>query len=120
MSCITRQYPADEITSNPVYLLEHRRVIPTDNGLRWDSDAECLMDGDTVADDEYLLSHEMAVETWEVYYSSGVWFTRDEAEAWADAHDYRVDGRHNFRVFCCCAAGELATLLHEHTKGGGG
>jgi hypothetical protein len=50
------------------------------------------------------------VEYWET--TEGVWFTRTEAEAWAQAHHYRMG---KWRVYSIGARGELKTLLKAHT-----
>jgi hypothetical protein len=53
---------------------------------------------------------EYAIETWDV---ESVWLDRDEAEAWAKAHEYNY--RDGWRVYGMPADGELAKLLRgEH------
>ncbi len=52
-------------------------------------------------------------ETLDYWTTESVWFTREEAEAWAKSHAYRF--RHGTRVYCLCAEGELAALLKAHT-----
>ena len=55
-------------------------------------------------------AHALGVE-WvpDEWTTESVWFTREEAEAWATRHAYRF--AEGWRVYCLCAEGALAKLL---------
>ena len=54
---------------------------------------------------------------WVVDYGSGVWMTRQEAEDYAMRREYHYGKQGlDWRVYCCCAEGKLATLLMQHTR----
>lgn len=118
---ITRKYPESEITRDPIYLLQVRRVnvVEEPEDAEWDGDN--WIQGDLESEDSKILSEddlikqECAIVYWE---TESVWFTRDEAEIWGASHSYRFgEGRKgiDWQVYCLCAEGELAKLLKEHT-----
>jgi len=110
----TRAYPADEITRDPIFLLQRRHWTfgGEPRGWRWDSDLEALV---SVEDPERQLStyEEIRAEdfdevvTW--WETDSVWFTRAEATRFAKRTAYNFP--HGWRVYCLCAEGALAKLL---------
>jgi len=112
---ITRTYPADEITRDPIFLLQTRRIIMTQEPRGYECiDFEWFPEGSTEDDEpltaKQLLEMECAVEHWE---TENVFFTREEGQAWADARHYRWP--EGYRIYCVCAEGQLAELLKKHT-----
>lgn len=118
---ITRKYPADEITRNPIFLLQSRQIIMTGEPKNANFDGEnWVVNGGTEDDymsltEDDLIEQECATPYWQ---TESVWFTRQEAERWAINHSYRFgNGRRgvDWQVYCLCAEGELAELLKQHT-----
>lgn len=54
---------------------------------------------------------------WELEGGFAVWFTRKEAETYAEsrAHHYGIKGQH-WRAYGVCANGALATIVAQHTR----
>ena len=88
---IMRDYPISEATRDPIFLLEVRVEHRLDDGN--------------------------VVMCWAVDYGHGVWLTRKEAVEYAMRRDYHYgkEGK-DWRVYCCCAEGQLADVLKQHTK----
>lgn len=108
-----RVHPDSECTRDPIYLLQSRRwhCVNVDS-YHWDSDGEAMFRtaDDTEVDESYMRNSEDFTASWHV---EGVWFTREEAECFGKSTYYRYD--HGHRVYCVCAAGELAKLLRAVT-----
>lgn len=109
----TRAYPADEVTRDPIFLLERRQWVCRDVAhYRYDSDAEVMRDPDGVeVDAAFKAASEDFEEVWEV---ESVWFTREEAEGFAKRTEYRR--QYGWRVYCLCAEGKLAQILDSRTS----
>jgi len=112
-----RVHPTWEATRDPVYVLQIKRfiVFKDPDGYSYDGEGFVRDDADPEADDPYLtdkelVSKECAFEYWE---SESVWFTRDEAEGWAERHAYRFPS--GWQVYCMCAEGRLSELLKAQT-----
>lgn len=78
-----------EMTRDPIFLLQVSRTKRGPHSDEYDDD-DC--------------------DWWD---TESVWFTREEAEAFAKAHAYRWPN--GWRVYCTCAEGELASLLRERS-----
>jgi hypothetical protein len=115
---ITRTYPADEITRDPIFLLQVKRIIMVGSpfgyvcieGEFYPEDKMHNRDDIEPLSNQRLLDMGCAVEHWD---TENVFFTREEAQEWADARHYRWPG--GYRVYCVCAEGQLAELLKQHT-----
>jgi len=101
-----------EATRDPIFLLQSRQLRWSDAdlpiGFEWDEDREVVIDsdGETADENHYMLTSAGCVTLfWE---TERVFFTREEAEKWGQAHAYRWDA---WRVWCLPAQGELAALL---------
>ena len=108
-----------EATRDPIFLLQSRQEIWTEGALPdgWDwSDDHCKDEtGELVHTegknlDARLVSNGNVVLAWRV---ESVFFTREEAESWAQERDYRWAF---WRVYCTTAEGALATLLACHSE----
>ena len=88
---IIRDYP-EEGTRDPIFLLQVKRTII----------------GDITDDCDYEVNY------WD---TERVYFTREEAEAYAESRPYHYgkngDG---WRVYCTNSEGQLAELLKQHTR----
>ncbi len=111
-----------ECTRDPIFLLEIRSYEWTAEGMPkeidYDSDAEGLIllaDKEKQLDEVETLSMQEihkrwpdhCVEQWTC--KNHIFLTREEGNTWAEARTYRwPDG---WRIWCCCAEGDLAELL---------
>lgn len=108
----------EELTKNPIFLLQKRWVYPNQECLADYDDEGDPIDPDTkekIGDDE-LLKKGWGVAIWQVV---TVFATRDEAECWGEKTKYRYGkGRKNidWQVYCIPCAGELVKILEEHYK----
>jgi hypothetical protein len=110
---VARDYPADEITRDPIFLLQRRIVQYTEMppGYEYEDGTVYKIDNhEETLDWKEMISRECAVETW---YTETVWFTRQEAEGELSARSYRYP--EGGRVFCVCCEGQLAKLLKAVT-----
>lgn len=105
---------SEEITSNPIFLLQRRMVIPNQESLAdYDSEGECLVHPDTKEpmDDDALLEHGWGF----VYYiTEKVFSTRKEGGEYGEANKHNLgEGRKgtDWRVYCIPCEGELAQIL---------
>jgi hypothetical protein len=117
---ITRKYPADELTRDPIFLLQSRYIIMTGKPEDATFDGEdwivnnASLNFPALSEDD-LIEQECATPCWR---TETVWFTREEAEEWGKNHSYRFgDGRKgtDWQVYCVCAKGELAEVLKAYT-----
>ena len=111
---MVREYPADEITRDPIFLFQSRRWQFMDVPDGWEMvDGEWMRHEDGSELDitwENCQEFEESFDYWDTEY---VFFTRAEAEAWGQRANRRYpDG---WRVYCVCAKGELAQLLDAQT-----
>ncbi len=115
---VKRDCPAEEITRDPIFLLQRRevrfRTMPV--GCRPDEESGWPVDvtnGVSMTLKDALECDEVTA-WWTEVGAHAVWFTRAEAEQYGKNHDYNF--KHGWRVYCVCAAGELAEILKLHTK----
>jgi hypothetical protein len=118
---ITRIHPNDEITRDPVYLFQRRRLqlISLPDGYTME-DCETILDGngECVTLKEMFDGGHIAGEfdvpcVIEEWVTELVFFTRDAGERYGEAKAYNYpDG---WRVYCVPAHGELAELLKSVT-----
>lgn len=102
---------SEEITCNPIFLLQRRMVMPKQECLaEYDSDRECLVHPDTKEpmDDDALLEFGWGFVYW---ITERVFSTRKDGEDYGEAtkHHYG-EGRKgiDWRVYCVPCEGELA------------
>ena len=111
-----------EMTQCPIFLLQIAQI-----GLTADYDVDDykhLDDGVFViketgeevsgrAFDDFLLERGEARRYWTTF-DGGVWWTREDAEAYGESRSYHYGRKgKDWRVFCVCAFGELAKLLDQ-------
>lgn len=106
---------SEEITSNPIFLLQRRRVVPNmECPAEYDSDREIIVHPDTKEelDDDKLLDLGWGTITW---LTEKVFVTREEGEEYGEAHKYNCGkGRKgtDWNVYCIPCEGELAQILN--------
>lgn len=111
MSVPVRSYPADEITRDPIFLLQRRHLVISDPAA-FDAIEEISEDGDLSREEaESLVSRDLAA--WS-YDTRSVWFTRQEAERAGERRSHNFP--HGWRVYCVCAEGDLSKLLERYTQ----
>ena len=119
MSTPRRDYPAKEATRDPIFLFQSMYAVLVEGFEEFghyqvlDGEVHEIKNGspsDESLSDRQLVDKGVASEHWRTEY---VFFTRDEAEAWATAHAYRWPS--GWRVYCVPAHGELSKILKENT-----
>lgn len=128
----------DEVTRDPIFILQSRDIVFLNHKDYVSADEECesgywilyATNRDNEAEQEYFegnadcngnlpeppkyfLDPEGILErgdAQEVWRTESVWLTREEATIWAENHAYRFSK--GWRVYCLCAEGQLAKLLH--------
>lgn len=117
-----------EATRDPIFLLETAYYDWTINGIPDEIVWSDNYDGfvlrsdlsDKDPDDIEVLSDAKIGEKWPDHLvkkyvcRNHVFFTREEAESWARARTYRWPA--GWRVWCCCAEGDLAKILRTFTR----
>lgn len=107
----------EEMTSNPIFLLQKRWVYPNQNCLAdYDNDAGEMIDSDTkeIIDDDQLLERGWGTAVWQTV---TVFATREEATDFGEKTNYRYGkGRKNidWQVYCIPCTGELVKILKEY------
>lgn len=110
---------SEEITTNPIFLLQRRRVIPNlECPAEYDSDLETTVHPDTKEelDDDKLLKFGWGTITW---LTEKVFATREEGEKYGEVHKYNYgEGRKgiDWMVYCVPCKGELAELLEGYYR----
>jgi len=108
------QITKEEITRNPIFLLQRRRVYPYhEAAVEHDSEAECfvLPESREPLTDDQMLELGYGFVVWEVV---TVMLTREEAEDFGEKTKHRYgQGRKgvDWMVYCMPCEGELAQML---------
>jgi hypothetical protein len=103
-----RKAARDELTRDPIFLLQSARLVVTDPGF-FDAAEKLSEDGElSAADEKSLIERDLAALSWD---TESVWFTREEAEVFRASHAYRWHS--GSRVYCVCAEGALAKVLTD-------
>ncbi len=113
------QYPRtherlrSDITADPIFLFQRKRVSYADCGLEWDVGCECLVeDGKEITEDD-AVERGLAIAYWD---TETVFLTREDGVAYGEARAYNYPK--GWRVYCVMARGDLVHVLAEATEGG--
>ena len=101
----------DECTRDPIFLLQKREILVLGLPADWSHDDDySIRDGAGEVVSRLDLRERFGTEyVVDIWHTESVWFTRQEAKAWAEAHHYRFS--EGWRVYCVCCEGSLAGLL---------
>ncbi len=109
----THERLSPDITADPIFLFQRRRVWVAMGPYDYDIDSEHYYNDDGPIAEQTLIEEGYALEWWE---TESVFLTREDGTAYGEARAYNYpDG---WRVYCVCARGDIVHVLAEATVGG--